>query len=96
MFNHELIQSAGVKPRHISRILGVSRVTASNWLRGVTRPHYLVAGKAAKLSRAVERAVADGALPVSDQLPVDERSVKTVATVNKYLMEGDNAPEEEV
>ena len=94
MFDYELVREAGVKPRHINRILGVSRVTASNWLRGVTKPHPLVKTQAAQLSQAVKLATEAGELPVSDQLPPDERSVKTVSIVKRYLMERNDTDED--
>jgi len=89
MFDYELVREAGVKPRHISRILSISRVTASNWLRGVTKPHHLVKAQAAQLSQAVKLATEAEELPVSDQIPPEERSVKTVSIVKRYLMEID-------
>lgn len=85
MFDNVLLKEAGLQPRHIHRLIGVSRVTASNWLRGQTKPHHLVKSRAELLFSAVERAVADGRLPVSSQLPPDEKSVRTVAIVKKYM-----------
>lgn len=76
---------AGVKPRHVARLLGVSRVTASNWLRGATKPHSLVQTQVKLLFDAVSLAVNEGNLPVSDKLPPDERSVKTVSVIKKYM-----------
>lgn len=81
----EALNAAGVKPRHISRLMGVSRVTASNWVRGVTQPHSLVEAKAGVMKAAISLALEDGKLPVSDKLPPDERSVRTVSTVKKYM-----------
>ncbi|MBT7005050.1 MAG: hypothetical protein HOA06_10095 [Chloroflexi bacterium] len=85
-FQFELLREAGVKPRHISRLLGVSRVTASNWLRGVTQPHHLIRASADELLSATRAAMEDGRLPVPDQLPLEERSVRTAATVKKYML----------
>ena len=85
MYDFELLREAGIKPRHIHRLIGVSRVTASNWLRGVTQPHALVKKKADLLVASVVAAMEDGKLPVPDSLPADEKSVRTVATVKRYM-----------
>lgn len=94
----EALQTAGVKPRHLSRLMGVSRVTASNWIRGATQPHPLVSAQVDVLFRAVSTALEEGALPVSDKLPPEERSVKTLSTVKKYMdrvSQDDTEPEAE-
>lgn len=85
MFDNSVLQEAGLKPRHIHRLVGVSRVTASNWLRGKTQPHHLAMDKATQLLDAVKAAMSDGRLPVSDKLSIEERSVRTVAIVKKYM-----------
>jgi hypothetical protein len=85
VFNSETLREAGLQPRHIHRLIGVSRVTASNWLRGKTSPHHLVKDRADGLMAAVQNAVDDGRLPVPSNLPPDERSVRTVAIVKKYM-----------
>ena len=85
MFDYELVKSAGLKPRHIHRLLNVSRVTASNWLRGATQPHHFMREKTDMLMAAVQAAVKDEKLPVPDSLPPDERSVRTVAVVKRYM-----------
>jgi hypothetical protein len=85
MFNFETVVEAGIKPRHVTRLLNVSRVTASNWLRGVTQPHPFIQEKAQALLDAVDAAVEDGVLPVPHQLPQDEKSVKTLSIVRSYM-----------
>lgn len=85
MFNHTLLVEAGVKPRHITRLTGVSRVTASNWLRGATQPHHYMQDEATKIQDAVQKAVDDGKLPVSDSMSTEERSVKTLAVIKRYM-----------
>jgi len=91
MFNNKLLVDAGLKPRHLARILNVSRVTASNWLRGKSQPHSLLADKAILLVNAVEAAVEAEELPVSKNLPTDEASVKTVSVTTRYMAMMENA-----
>lgn len=85
MLNFETAVEAGLKPRHVTRLLNVSRVTASNWLRGVTQPHPFIQEKAQELLDAVSAALEDGALPVPHQMPPDEKSVKTLSIVRYYM-----------
>lgn len=85
MFDHNTLVEAGLKPRHVSRLVGVSRVTASNWLRGVARPHKLIQDKANLLQQAVELGVESGELPVSTSLGPEETSVKTVSVVRRNI-----------
>jgi transcriptional regulator with XRE-family HTH domain len=85
MFDHNLFTQAGLKPRHVSRLVGVSRVTASNWLRGVAKPHKLIEDKTQLLQSAIKTALDDGDLPVSDRLSAEEASVKTVAIVKRHV-----------
>lgn len=84
-YDYQLLKEAGVKPRHIHRLLGVSRVTASNWLRGVTQPHALVKSRADVLIESVKAAVEDDKLPVPASFPADERSVRTAAIIKRYM-----------
>lgn len=85
MFDPVKLRDAGLKPRHVAHLLGVSRVTASNWLRGVTAPHRLIQDRTEALAKAVQQAVDDKKLPVSDKLLPEERSVRTVALVRRYM-----------
>lgn len=59
---------AGIAPRHISTKLGISRVTASNWLNGHTQPHRLLMGVVVELLANVSAAVAAGDLPAPRDL----------------------------
>lgn len=94
-FDGAILKSAGVQPRHVHRLIGVSRVTASNWLRGQTKPHALVRDKAELLMSAVSSALNDERLPISDSLPPDERSFKTAAIIKRYMDLAQQAPNDE-
>lgn len=85
MFDHNVLVAAGLKPRHVSRIVGVSRVTASNWLRGIAKPHKLLEEKANALHDAAATGIENGELPVSATLPPEEVSVRTVAVIMRLL-----------
>ena len=87
----KLVRSAGVRPKHIVRLLGVTRVTASNWMTGASRPHSLLADQATALMVAIREALEDKELPVSDSLPPDEKSVKTLNIVRQRLMAFENS-----
>ena len=80
-----LVRAAGVRPKHLVRLLGITRVTASNWMTGASRPHFLLAGRAEAVMAAIRSALNDKELPVSDNLPPVERSVKTLNIVRGRL-----------
>lgn len=72
--------AAGLRPKHLSPILGISRVTASIWLNGHGNPHVLLHKKVANLAHLVSKAVDSGKLPIpADVSKSDE--VKYLQTI---------------
>lgn len=69
----EVFRQAGLGPADLSLLLNVSRVTASLWLNGHSRPHLLLEERVDRLLHAVRDAVAAGRLPLSDDIPRRER-----------------------
>lgn len=85
-WNPETIRQAGVETRHVARMVGVHKVTASVWMCGHKKPGKLRAPKAARLMTAIEAALADKALPIpKENYPPDEWSVRVVATLQRYM-----------
>ena len=67
----------------VARLLGVSRITVYNWLKG-GEPHKLLRTKVYKLFGALDRATEAGDLPILDR-KLDERNTKLVAIVRRHL-----------
>jgi hypothetical protein len=81
-----LLRHAGIKPRHVTRIIPVSRVTASNWLRGVSTPRQVTFRAIVdSLMQAARDAVDAKELPVPSDMPADEKSVRTLATLKRRM-----------
>jgi hypothetical protein len=60
----ETFREAGLGARHISKLAGVSRVTASLWLNGHCNPHVLLQEKVNLLAEIIDAALASGKLPM--------------------------------
>ena len=81
----QTVRDAGLMPHEVARIIKVSRVTASMWLNGHTKPHRLLADKVAKFLDAVSSAVDAGDLPVPPDLKRKERAEYLTKTLVKHL-----------
>ncbi len=60
----ETFREAGLGARHIAKLVGVSRVTASLWLNGHCKPHVLLQEKVNLLAESIAGALASGKLPI--------------------------------
>lgn len=60
----DTFREARLASRHIARLLGVSRVTASLWLNGHSNPHVLLHEKVMQLAEAVSKMTDEGKLPI--------------------------------
>jgi predicted transcriptional regulator len=69
---------AGLKPRHVARLLHVSRGTVSHWLNGRNPPNRWITEGVQALAATVAKLVEDGKLPVrAGQLTPSEVDAKT-------------------
>lgn len=69
---------AGLKPRHVARLLHVSRGTVSHWLNGRNPPNRWITEAVRTLAETVAKLVKDGKLPVrAGQLTPSEVDAKT-------------------
>jgi len=69
---------AGLKPRHVARLLHVSRGTVSHWLNGRNPPNRWITENVQALATTVAKLVEDGKLPVrAGQLTPSEVDAKT-------------------
>jgi predicted transcriptional regulator len=69
---------AGLKPRHVARLLHVSRSTVSHWLNGHNPPNRWITEDVRTLAETVAKLVKDGKLPVrAGQLTPTEVDAKT-------------------
>lgn len=79
------VVSVGIKPRHIAKILEISRVTASQWLNHHTEPHPLLKNKVRRFLESVDKAVADNKLPPPLHYRGQEENTYICATVSEYM-----------
>lgn len=68
----DTFREAKLASRHIAKLLGVSRVTASLWLNGHTSPHVLLQEKVMQLADAVSKATQQGKLPMPEGVSKSE------------------------
>lgn len=80
----ELVEQAGLKPRHLQKFFKCSRVAASSWINGHSSPHAMLAPKVALFNATVQRALDDGKLPVPDSLPFSEANTYINDTLRRY------------
>ena len=66
-FDFSLIAQAGLTQQDAADYLGVSRITINYWVQGRVEPHPWIREDVGKFLAKLERAIADGRLPV--QLP---------------------------
>lgn len=76
---------AGLTPTDFSRLLGISRVTASLWFNDRAKPHHLLANKLKKLLDAIRAAVEAGDLPSPEGLTREERSAHITKVMSRHL-----------
>jgi predicted transcriptional regulator len=89
----EKVRRAGLQPRHIAHLLGVTTGTARNWLHGNFKPHRLLRSTTDPFMRAIETALADDALPITAPgLMPEECSAATLAAVRRYLQDDRPTP----
>lgn len=79
------ILSAGLKPRHVAKILDISRVTASQWLNNHTKPHPLLRSKVKLLLESVEQAVDAKTLPAPLHYRGKQESTYIYDTLRRYM-----------
>lgn len=68
----DTFRKAGLRPKHLAPILGVSRVTASIWLNGHGQPHVLIRKKVDALAELVSKALAARKLPIPEDVSKTE------------------------
>ena len=85
MYDFSILKQAGITPGLTAKLVGVSRVTASQWCNGHAQPHRLLANRVTEYLRLVKLAVDSGALPLKINpgrkllLPEIAKVIKTVA-----------------
>jgi hypothetical protein len=77
--------SAGIKPRHVAKILDISRVTASQWLNNHTLPHPLLRSRVKLLLDSVSKAVVDSKLPAPAHFRGREENNYICDTLHSYM-----------
>jgi hypothetical protein len=64
MHNFEPLKTAGITPGTLAKLLGVSRVTASQWMNGHANPHKLLTNRVERFLRMVALALEHKLLPL--------------------------------
>ena len=77
--------SAGIKPRHVAKLLDISRVTASQWLNNHTTPHPLLRSRVKLLLESIDKAVVAGHLPPHKQLRGQEENMFICNLLRMYM-----------
>lgn len=75
------LKDVGVAPKHLSKLLGINRVTASNWINGHAAPHPMLDKKAAAVLKAIEAAAEAKELPPPKDYKGLERDLYVVKTI---------------
>jgi len=76
----DIFKQAKLAPRHLHRLLGVSRVTVSLWLNGHGSPHRLLEHRVDDLAKRVKQALDEGKLPIPKDVDMSDE-VRYVQTV---------------
>ena len=76
----------GVSPKHLAKLLNISRVAASNWINGHTAPHPLLDKKANAVLNAVDQAVTDGDLPPPKEFKGLERDNHILGCIARRIV----------
>ena len=64
MFNVTLLKQAGIGPGIAAKLVGVSRVTASQWYNGRVKPHTLLTARVETFMSDVQAALDQKLLPL--------------------------------
>lgn len=81
----DVLNRAGVTPSIVARLLKVSRVTASLWINGHSKPHRLIERRVSRLLVAVKAAYDAKELPLSADVPIRDRSAETIRIIDDTL-----------
>lgn len=77
MYDFTVLKQAGITPGLTAKLVGVSRVTASQWCNGHALPHRLMGNKVHDFLRLVQQAVDKKHLPLN---PKPSRKMLLVET----------------
>lgn len=64
MYDFSILSTAGITPGMAAKLVGVSRVTASQWINGHAQPHRLLGNRVHEFLRLVKLALDQGKLPL--------------------------------
>lgn len=78
------VYDAKLGPADLAKLLKISRVTASLWLNGHSRPHQLLHDRVVDLLDAVDKATQAGDLPVPHRISRRERGLYITNTIAKH------------
>lgn len=87
MFDILKKDQANIGVGNFAKIAGVSRVTASLWINGHTKPHMLHADKIAVILASIKLALDKGLLPIPLNVVRKERFDKTKSAILQCLEE---------
>lgn len=80
----DILETAGLKPSNVAKLLNVSRVAVSLWMNGHSEPHRLIQRRVDRLLSAVKAAVKAGDLPLSDDVPRKNRHAEIAKVIHRH------------
>ena len=82
-YDFSLIDKAGLTQKEFAELCSVSRVTVNLWVSSKMSPHRYIRERVAEALDTVAQALGSGRLPLSDELPRDERPAALSAALAK-------------
>lgn len=81
----EIVARAGLAQGEFAKILGVSRLTAHNYINGLTKPHRMVEKRIAKVLDLLTKLVVAKKLPSS--VPMSDRAsrVRMIEKLDEFI-----------
>jgi predicted transcriptional regulator len=79
------VRHAKMTPSNVAKLLNVSRVAVSLWMNGHSEPHHLIERRVKRLLSAVDAAVKDGKLPLSEDVPRQNRHAEIAKVIHRQL-----------
>jgi hypothetical protein len=81
-------KAARLRPDDMAKLMKVSRVTASLWFNGHSKPHHLLESRCTKILASIKAAMKDGDFPVPHDIGRRERALYIKQKVVKHIKPG--------
>lgn len=78
-------KAARLRPDDMAKLMKVSRVTASLWFNGHSKPHHLLTARCTKILGAIKAGMSSGDFPVPHDVSRRERGLYIKTAVLKHI-----------